>query len=556
MSVDQLALVALGLAMLAAAVLMLVLTRRHNLSLDEVNFLLYRGGHGVDTFLEPYNEHVMVAPLLAYKVLFRLFGVDSYLPYRLTVVALHLLCAGVLYALARRRVGALPALVPAVVLLFLGTAWEVVLQLALIVFMLPLAAGLGMFLALERGDRRGDLIASACLLVAIASGSLGMIMAIGATVLILLGPDRGRRMARVVAAPVALYAVWWLAYGEGNLLDQWTDLPRLLIRYLAANVAALAGFTYGAAPVLWTALAALLAVAVGYAIARRVEAWRELVALSAMTLAYWASVALFRPPLDELASRYIYPGSAFLLLLMAFAYGRRRIPPAAGAAVVVALALVVASQLGDLRDGARSLDRRAEFLGPSLGALELARGQVADDFVPEPTRAPGATAGRYFSATGVFGSPADSPDEIVRRPEEPRRAADIVSSRALGVRLHGVTKKGFRKAYPGCRAVDLEGDVARRDMLMPRAGLAFQAPADGPLVFRFRRFAAGYGRNGTPPGERYFTTRLFQPLLTPLVLVLVQGESALLRIPADPSPVRWHLRLSGRGSALVCPISS
>ncbi len=552
MSVEQYALVALGLAMLASAVLVLVITRRHNVSQDELNFMLYRGGHDASTFLEPYNEHIILGPLLVYKTLFQLFGVDSYWPYRVVVVALHLLCAGLLYALARRRMGPVPALVPAVMLLFLGTAWEVVLQLALVVFMLPLAAGLGMLLALEREDRRGDLIAAACLLVALSGGSLGVVIAIGAIVTILLGPRPVGRLARVVAGPLALYAAWALKYGDSHLFDQWLDLPRLLTRYLAANVAALTGFEYGAASGLWTALAGLMVLAVAYAVVRRVEAWRQVVALSAIVLGYWVAVVLFRPPFADIPSRYVYPGSAFLLLLMASAWGRRRIPRAAVAGIAIALVVVVAAQLGDLRDGARGLDRRAEFLGPSLGALELARAQVPGGFVAEPTRAPGVTAERYFAATEVNGSPADSPGEIAGRPEEARRAADIVSTRALGVGLAGIPHERFRKVHEGCRDVALEAAGEGPELPLPPAGVTLRAPAGGYLTIRVRRFADGYGPNDAAPGERFFPLSLYRPLLVPLVRVLDPGEAAVLSVPADASPVPWHVRLSGAGTAVVC----
>jgi hypothetical protein len=537
--------------MIAAAVVLLVLTESHNLSEDELDFLLNRGGHDPETFLEAHNEHLVLGPLLVYKTLFQIFGVESYLPYRLTVVALDLLCAGLLYALARRRMGPLPALVPAIVLLFLGTAWEAVLQLALIVFLLPLAAGLGMLLALEREDPRWDVIAGACLLVALASGSLGVIMGTGAAVLIALGPRPARRLATVVAGPAALYAVWWLAYADSQLLDQWGELPRLVTRYVAGNIAALAGFGYDTAPALWTALAVLLAVAVVHAIVRRVEAWRLLVALAAMVLAFWAVVVLFRPPMDEPPSRYLHAGSAFLLLLLVCVVGRRRIAPPVAAGLAVATALVVAAQIGDLREGARSLDRRAEFLGPSLGALELARGQVPDDFRPEPTRAPDLTAGRYFAATDAYGSPADSPSEIARRPEEARRAADIVSTRALEAHLR--RRARLASTHPGCRSLALRGDARRVELRLPAAGILLRAPPGEAATMRLRRFGSGYGPDAEAPGKRFFPLSVFRPPLTPLVLVLDADRSAELRIPRDRARLPWHLGLAGNGPVLACP---
>ena len=428
--------------------------------------------------------------------------------------------------------------------------------MALIVFLLPLAAGLGALLALERQDLRGDLVAAACLFVAVASGSLGVTMALGAAVAILLRPRPGVRLARVVAGPVALYAAWAAAYSDSNALDQWSDVPRLVLHYVAANVAALAGFSFDAAPALWVALAILLAAVVAYAIARRAESWRTLVVLSVMTLGYWLAVAVFRPEFHELPSRYVYPGSAFLVLMGACLYGKRRGGPVLAVGASLAVALLVASQLGDLQDGARRLDRRAEFLGPSLGALELARDHVAGDFRPEPTRAPDVTAARYFPAVEAFGSPADSVAEIAARPEEARRAADIVSTRALAVRLSGITQKGFRRDHDGCRDVRLDPGGARREFPLTSAGIALLAPTAAPLRIRLRRFADGYGPDAKAPGERFFPLSAFRPLLTPLVLVLVEHEAAELRAPADRAAVPWHVAIAGEGTAVVCAASA
>jgi hypothetical protein len=563
---DRLALALLAVAMLAAAVLVLVLTRKHNLSEDDLNFLVNRGGTKPDVFLDPNNEHAVVAPMLVYKTLFRVFGVDSYLPYRLAVLALHLLCVGLLYALARRSLGPLPALVPAVALLFLGAAWEAVLQLALIVFLLPFAAGLGALLALDRDDRRGDLIASGCLLVALFSGSLGVVMTIGAVVLILLGPDPVRRLARVVVVPGVLYALWRVGYSDSRMLGEWSDVPRLGVRYLASSVAALAGFKYSAAPILWTALAAVLAAAVAYSIFRRRAGWQSLAAVAAMTVSYWVLVVLFRPAADQPPSRYLYAGPAFLLLLGAGVVGRRRFHPPAAAAAVVVLTLLVVSQIGDFRDGARTLDRRADFLSASLGALELARPHVEYTFEPDPTRAPGILAGRYFAATDAYGSPADDPHELAARPELARRAADIVATIALDVKLQPgalprvggsdihVDGGSVRPArgHPGCLVVALGGRGGRPELSVPAAGMTIREPGERPVRLRVRRFADGYGPDYDAPGAGFFPLRVFRRSLVSRVLVLAAHDSGVLRIPADSSSVPWHLRVAGRGSVVVC----
>ena len=49
----------------------------------------------------------MPVPLLLYSGLFETFGIGSYAPYRVVGIGLVILCAGLFFVLARRRVGAL-----------------------------------------------------------------------------------------------------------------------------------------------------------------------------------------------------------------------------------------------------------------------------------------------------------------------------------------------------------------------------------------------------------------------------------------------------------------
>jgi hypothetical protein len=114
---------------------------------------------------------------------------------------------------------------------------------------------------------------------------------------------------------------------------------------------------------------------------------------------------------------------------------RIRLGRLALAGVAAAVILAMASNTDDLRNGAHDLRDYADFVQPGLGALELARGTVDPEFRPEPTRAPDIEAAKYFSAADRFGSPADSPKEIMARTEVAREAADIVLFSALDLAL-------------------------------------------------------------------------------------------------------------------------
>ena len=119
--------------------------------------------------------------------------------------SLHALVAALLFAYTRKRVGDLLALAAAAVVLFLGTAWPDVLWPFQIGFLSSLAAGIGALLALDREDRRGDVIAAVLLGVALASSSLGLPLLAAAALEVLGRPDRRSRWW-IVAAPAVLYA--------------------------------------------------------------------------------------------------------------------------------------------------------------------------------------------------------------------------------------------------------------------------------------------------------------------------------------------------------------
>ena len=70
------------------------------------------------------NVYLIALPMAVYKAMFELFGIGSYVPYRLAAIILALLCAALFYSIAQRRIGSLLALAPTILLLFLGSGWD------------------------------------------------------------------------------------------------------------------------------------------------------------------------------------------------------------------------------------------------------------------------------------------------------------------------------------------------------------------------------------------------------------------------------------------------
>ena len=129
---------ALGLVLIAVAAIVLLALGRRALVLRRRLFLLRAPGPlrrlelrhfdsvSLEYLLIPHNGHLQIGGKLLYEALFALFG-SSYLAFSVVAVAAVLACVALFFALARRRVGDPLALLGAILLAFLGAAWEVLL---------------------------------------------------------------------------------------------------------------------------------------------------------------------------------------------------------------------------------------------------------------------------------------------------------------------------------------------------------------------------------------------------------------------------------------------
>jgi hypothetical protein len=214
-SSERLAAIVFGVAVAVAAVLYLRIGARNWFFLDEWDFLAVRSLSPRD-LLEPHNEHWSTLPIIAYRVLWRIFGLRSYLPYVLPVVALHLTAATLLRAVIRRS-GVEPWLATAAALLFLflGTGFSDIIWAFQIGFTGSLVAGLAHLLLADH-DGPADLRDAAGLgfgLVGLlCSGiSVTMVGVVGLAVLV----RRGWRMAALHTVPLAVvFGLWYVAFGS------------------------------------------------------------------------------------------------------------------------------------------------------------------------------------------------------------------------------------------------------------------------------------------------------------------------------------------------------
>src|SRR4029077_4864468 len=190
-------------------------------------------------------------PFFVFKFFFSSFG-PTLLPFTLLESALLAILSAGIYVYSRSRVGPLIALVPAVLPLFLGSAWPVVMPPMIgLLWAFALAAGLWALLLTDRDTVRADVAACALLCVALASFSLGLVFVAACLVSILFSARRWRRLY-VVAIPGLAWAgwhVWALKYGTlGAHLPYLLLTPAYAIDSIAAGTVALFGRTLPLSP--------------------------------------------------------------------------------------------------------------------------------------------------------------------------------------------------------------------------------------------------------------------------------------------------------------------
>jgi hypothetical protein len=516
---------------------------------DEWNFVMNRRDWDADTFLRPHNEHLSLLPVLIFKLLFVTVGLDSYGVYRVLLLMLHVTCVLLVYLLARERVAPPLALAVAAIVLFLGAAWNDLLVPFQISFLLSVAAGLGMLIALEREDLVGSVAVAVLLAVSLASSSVGIAFGAAASIHVLVRADRLQRLW-AVALPGLLYLGWLLAYGDPTA----TSGGRTLTALARDNLSAAPGYVATAAAGAWGAITGLgvdwgrpMAIAgflllALYIVRSRVVTLR-LLALLAAAGAYWGLAAVFRahvnPPTD---SRYLYLGAILVLLLTL-----ELLPPVVATprlllVVAVFVAASAIANFGSLRSGSQYLQDWSRYVRAELGALEIAGPGTRSDFAPDPVRAPDITSGRYFAAIREYGSPAISASEIARTGEAERQAADSVLLQALGTALvpDGVTAaeppsveattNGRTTTHDGCVRFAPSGAGAALDLNVPALGLVVESGGTTPVELRLRSFATGYPQ---------------QPFAS------ISAGARLLRLPAR-SGILWHARLTAAEPFRTC----
>jgi len=542
---DRLCWLALAAGMAVAAGLILYLNRGTTFYVDEIAWLYETPGLGAGEVLDPHNGHLIAVTRLVFKAILETVGTE-YLAFRLLGVASLLLCVGLFYALVKRRIGALPALAPALALLFLGSASQHVLIPIGFTPLFSIAAGLAALLVLERDDRRGDIGACALLVLSILTYSTGLAFAVGVGLSVMLRPDRWRR-AWVFALPFALYAGWWIVEDDPTDASQEPRpsnlllIPRYAAESLAAVLAGLAGlgFDFGDPSQGDTWWGRVLAVAAVVALAIRIGRGRVSPSLwtsLAIVLTFWSLGAIVtdanRLPTDV---RYIFMGSVGVLLVATDAARTIRFTRAGLIALLAVLAVSLSTNVALLRDRGAAFRAESAMLRAEYAMLDLSRDHLDQGFtlfraLPSHTFLAFREAGEYYAVQDRYGSAGFTVPELERQPEEVREHADQTLSRLLGLRVEPAPR-----ALPsrGCEEIEASEGAAGLSAELPPGGAVLQVDGDDGADLSLARFAA---------------------LPTASLGTIRSGQPIRVRIPRDGSARPWQAGIAPAAAVTVCPI--
>jgi hypothetical protein len=558
-------------AAIGAALVIWHAGRHSSFAVDDWSFIEYRRS-GIAPLWVAYNGNLVAGQVLAYRLLFGLFGISSYGPYRALVLAAHLACATVVFAYARRRVGPVFALAAAILVLFLAPAAEVMYftDSALAHSVAPLC-GLVALLCLDFEGRRPAMLAGLGFALALITFASALPLIVGVALELALRKHWKRLLLPIV--PLLLYALWFvalrsmsaptsmLAQPGANRVDavgsrgQATGASHnlhLVLRYIDAlasgTVGALTHSTGTLAHVLGAAFLVALLASLAWlllGIRRGGLSWltasthrTRWLTLAVALILLWGLDAITRAQYRVVASRYLYQSAILVVLIVAETAGiakhriRSQVVIRASLGASILAVIFAVTNLGPLRRYGELIGSLGTTTRAGLGALELTRSQVAPSYAPAVSIGLiQVTAGPYFAATARLGSPALSPWQLRRASENDRQVEDTVLIGGLGLRPVRESRDYPRIRCTAHHLNDFASPVAET---LHVGGFVIHNEARRALSLAPFRFA-------DRPSP--VTSWVVRP-----------GQTAAVMIPADTSAVPWRVTVTGRGQFQLCDL--
>lgn len=467
--------------------------------LDEWYFPLYRlSPFTANSLLAPHNGHIVVVPALIYKVMLRAFGMRDYTAYRSLVLIFHLAVGVLVYIYARRRLGPIAALAPAVVILLLGKGAENFLFAFQIDFLGPVVTGLACLLLIDHRSLAGRLAITGLLIVTVGFSEIGLAFLVA--VAVALAVTRRWRDGWMVAIPAVLYLAWYARYGLGQSglnFSNFIHAPQFMVEEIAGAAGGAVGLDQD-----W---GRIIAVILAYLLVRQVlrgAASHIVLALVAGALFLWLVIALTRSVGGSpYASRYLYIGAVFIIVVgVELTDGRIQFGPVGLGLLGIATVAIVASNMVNFFSLRDFFNSQAAYTRADLGALEIARAHVPPNYVfSDPSHGlPYILSSSYFAAVARYGSAADTQSEIAAAPAAIRVATDQALQRLEPLDV----KSSVKVATRACRS-----ERGRDETPVSRSGVIV-VPTEQPVQVSAARFATSgsVSLGSLRPGQRYLIT--------------------------------------------------
>lgn len=447
--------------MLCSAALILYTTNGQGFAVDEILYygrsvssngmLIHYAPFDPGYLLAPFNGHLPLGGRFVYELVFATIGAN-YTVFVLVNIAALFAVVALVFELVRRRVGNVAALAPCIVLLFLGFAREQLLWPLDFNTAASLAAGLGAILAIQREDRRGDVVACILLVVSIAMIELGLSFALGIAIWLALTRRRDALLrAWIVALPLVLYVAWYVWARKFGQSETHAGDIHLIPETFMHGAAAVMGALTGTNPIQAGSYIGSVtwfgrALAVAAAIALAVRLWRGSLPRTIWVWlfvlgSYWALLAIAARPAE--GTRYTLVAAVLIVLIAADAV-RRRVSDGVAITLLALAAVALPANIAQLTQNRSddTLHHDPPVSSTEFAMLELAREHVDPDYfvTGDPRVAEvdgglfiGITAGAYLDAAAHNGSIAYSLGEVRKQDKSLRLIADASLVGALGV---------------------------------------------------------------------------------------------------------------------------
>jgi hypothetical protein len=417
--------------LVVAVAVLLFLARGMTFFADEWAVIAERN-LSLDDFLRPFNEHWLGVTIVLYRIWLGLFGLESYVPYQVLLVAAHVVVVVLLYLLVRRGAGPWIGVGAAAIAALFGSGFENLYWAMQVGFLISIALGFGALLLLQ-GRPTAARVATAVILMTIGIMTSGFGLFMGALVVldVLLDPAR-RRWVPALLIPAGVYLAWYVTLGRSGVAthnDPFTIEAILQTpAFVIEGVGTAFGSAVGVGPVLGLAVAPAFVIAlVVVAIRRRTVPTLAIACFLAIVVQY-AILGLIRAQLFDGAaqySRYAYLSGMVALLGIASLMGAVGLPErppwrsAARAGIVAVVALSVVWNVWLLIAGRAIFLDRAER---TRASIIVATGELPPGVDPDTAKLLDRTITTLRGALDRYGSPLE--DRFV--PDAPQPSPELI----------------------------------------------------------------------------------------------------------------------------------